>query len=51
MSGNGNYSGCGGCLGVILLVFVLWALIFGVTIGGRHHSIGCSVTNGVEVGP
>ena len=45
---NGNSSG-GGCLRVILLVLVLWALIFGVTWNGRHYEIGCSCDKGVHV--
>lgn len=49
--GDGGGCGCGcfGCLSFIAAVFVLWALIFGVTIAGRHHAItGCSVDRGVE---
>lgn len=37
-----------GCIGTVLTVIVLWALLFGVTIGGRHYGISCSATRGVE---
>lgn len=43
--------GCGGCLGVILTCVVLWALLFGVTYGGKHYGIKCSTEHGVHVAP
>lgn len=45
-------SGCGcfGCLSFILFVFVVWALIYGVTIEGQHYGVSCSTEHGVEFG-
>lgn len=40
---------CTGCLGCLALVFVLWALVFGITVGGVHHAVTCSTERGVEV--
>lgn len=50
-SGGDSGSGCGcfGCLGFIAFCFVVWSLIFGITIDGTHHDIGCSTERGVEV--
>lgn len=41
--------GCGcGCVSVVLLIFALWALCFGVTIGGKHYGVaGCDCNHGV----
>ena len=45
-----NNGGCLGCLGVILVTVMIWALLFGVTIGGKHYGIkDCSVEKGVEL--
>ncbi len=33
--------GCFGCVGFILTCMVLWALIFGITYGGKHHGVTC----------
>lgn len=42
-------SGCG-CIGLALGIVALWALVFGVTIGGHHYGIsGCDVEHGVKV--
>lgn len=41
--------GCFGCLGTIAFFMVVWALIFGVTIGGVHHSLSCSKDKGVAI--
>ncbi len=42
-------SGCG-CFGLVLGVLALWALIFGVTVNGKHYGIsGCSVDSGVKI--
>lgn len=41
--------GCFGCLGTIAFFMVVWALIFGVTIGGVHHSLSCSQDKGVAI--
>lgn len=40
--------GCG-CLGIVFFGIVMWALLFGVTVGDRHYGIGCSTDRGVEV--
>lgn len=40
-----------GCIGCVLTVIVLWALLFGVTYGGKHYGLSCSCAKGVEVGP
>ncbi len=40
--------GCG-CITIILTLIVIWATIFGVTIGGVHHELSCSCKKGVEV--
>lgn len=44
-----------GCLGLVAFAFsciALWALLFGVTVGGNHYQIvDCSAERGVEVVP
>ena len=40
-----------GCVSIVVTVLFLWALIFGVTIDGKHRQIGCSCDKGVEVSP
>lgn len=40
-----------GCVGCVVTVIVLWALLFGVTYGGKHYGLSCSCANGVEVAP
>ncbi len=40
--------GCG-CLSTILTILALWALLFGVTVSGKHYEMGCSCSRGVEV--
>ena len=47
MSENSS-SGCG-CFSLILFVLLVWALLFGVTYGGKHHFISCSCERGVTV--
>jgi hypothetical protein len=48
---SGGGSGCG-CFSTIATLLVLWALIFGVTVGGKHHRItSCSCEKGIEVTP
>jgi hypothetical protein len=50
-SGNSGSSsdGCG-CLGLVLGCLFLWALLFGVTVNGRHYGIHtCSCERGVEI--
>ena len=41
---------CGGCLGTVLLIVAVWALVFGVTVDGKHYGVsGCDATHGVKV--
>lgn len=48
--GRSSSSGGGcGCLGIITFVFIIWALLFGVTVDGTHYDVGCGCDNGVEV--
>lgn len=39
------------CLGCVLTVVVLWALVFGVTYADRHYGLSCTTRRGVEVTP
>jgi hypothetical protein len=39
----------GSCLGCIVTIIFLWALIFGVTWGGKHYGLSCSSDEGVKV--
>lgn len=48
-SAGASASGGCGCLGLIVTIVALWALIFGVTYGGKHHEMSCSCNRGVEV--
>lgn len=41
--------GCGGCLSIVLFLFLIWALLFGVTVGGIHYSISCDGMSGVNI--
>ena len=41
--------GCGGCLSLIIFVIIIWALLFGVTINGKHYGLSCSGDKGIEV--
>ena len=47
-SGSGGGGGCG-CLGIIVFCLLVWALVFGVTVDGRHYGIGCTCAEGVTV--
>jgi len=41
---------CGGCLGTVLLIVGVWALVFGVTVSGKHYGVsGCDTDHGVKV--
>lgn len=40
---------CGGGLGTVFVLIVLWGLVFGVTYKGVTYGIGCSCDRGVEV--
>ena len=43
VDGENDSGGCTGCLTTIGVVVLLWALVFGVTIGGKHYGFsGCS---------
>lgn len=44
-----NGGGCLGCVGFILGCIALWAIVFGVTIDGKHHEMSCSCKKGVEL--
>lgn len=37
----------GSCLGTILLFILIWILLFGVTISGKHYELGFSCNDGV----
>ena len=47
MSHSDN-DGCG-CLSLIALCLVVWALFFGVTIGGKHYGLSCTRKEGVRI--
>lgn len=48
-SGSGDTAGCGGCISAVLGFLLLWAIVFGVTVGGKHYGIsGCSTDKGLE---
>lgn len=38
-----------GCLYMLAVITFFWALIFGVTIGGKHHGVECTCDHGVVV--
>lgn len=38
-----------GCVWFCIAVILVWGLLFGVTVGGKHHGIGCSCERGVMV--
>ncbi len=39
----------GGCGGFILMMFLLWALCFGVTWNSVHYQIACDTQRGVHL--
>lgn len=46
----GGGCGCLGCFTTILIIIAFWALLFGVTIDGKHYGISeCSCEKGVEI--
>lgn len=49
MSTSRTRSGCGGCLGTIAFVIVVWALAFGFTANGKHYEMSCDCSKGVKV--
>ena len=51
-SDNSSSGGCCGCITFPIFCLILWALIFGVTVGGKHYGVsGCSRAGGVEFTP
>lgn len=49
-SGSDGDGGCCGCVSAIFVIIALWALIFGVTVSGKHYGIsGCDMKNGVKI--
>lgn len=40
--------GCG-CLTIIFSLIIIWALVFGVTIGGKHYELSCTFEKGVVI--
>lgn len=41
--------GCVGCIGTIVVLIMAWALIFGVTIGGKHYGVSGCGCDGIEI--
>lgn len=43
-SSNSGSSGGGecGCFSSVLFLLLMWALLFGVSVDGKHYGIGCS---------
>lgn len=44
-----NNSGGIGCLPLILFGFLIWALLFGLTVDGKHYGVSCNCADGVKV--
>lgn len=42
-------TGCWGFVTSIIAIIVLWALVFGVTIDGKHYSLSCDAKHGVVI--
>ena len=38
-----------GCLPLVISIIALWALCFGVTVGGKHYGLSCSCERGVVI--
>lgn len=38
-----------GCLSMILFFLVFWALLFGVTVDGKHYGLDLSCNNGITI--
>lgn len=48
-SNDSGGSGCG-CITLPVFCILLWAILFGVTVNGKHYGIsGCSYDHGVVV--
>lgn len=42
--------GCLGCIGIILAILIMWALLFGVTVGGKHYGLSsCDTHHGLKI--
>lgn len=51
-SSKDDSSGCSplGCFSISLIVLAFWALVFGVTVGGKHYGVaGCDTEHGVKL--
>ena len=48
-SSSSSSSGGGSCLGCVIFIIVMWAVIFGVTWQGIHYSMDCSSSDGVQI--
>ncbi len=38
-----------GCIPFVIGILTVWALLFGVTVGGKHHDVSCSCSRGVDI--
>lgn len=38
-----------GCLSFVIFCILVWALVFGLTIGGTHYSMECTSDRGVFI--
>ena len=48
-SADNSGGGCG-CISLVAGVLFVWALLFGVTIDGRHYGLsGCSSADGLQI--
>lgn len=45
--GCGCGCGCSSIVGAVLFVILLWAIVFGVTLGSRHYVLDLSLEEGV----
>ena len=46
--GNPDGNGCG-CVTTILAITFIWAVLFGVTVGGKHYGMSCTNEEGVRI--
>ena len=50
MSKSSSSGGGCGCISIILGCIALWAVLFGVTINGKHYGlVDCSTNKGVTI--
>ena len=45
-------AGCNpmGCFSIVLIGLAFWALVFGVTVNGRHYGVaGCNTEQGIKI--